>query len=161
MALHAEPADARAAGSMCARIAGLADEAARHVCDGRWDLSGQDVAVARATAEGLAAGTGGSGLPCIERLEHLREALAHLAVGTARTHGRLAWFLAQASTVLAPVLQWRAMAAEPGRAFGTRLPDLAELTDAEHAVRLLHTTITRVVLAGRALADEDGAGSTV
>ncbi|WP_406192283.1 hypothetical protein OH807_00655 [Kitasatospora sp. NBC_01560] len=143
---------------MCTRIAVLADEAARQVRDGRWDLSGQDVAVARATADGLAAGLGAGELPCIERLEHLREALAHLAVGTARTHGRLAWFLAQASTVLAPVLQWRALAvADPNQAFGTRLPDPAELTDAEDAVRRLHTTITRAVLAGTPLPADPGA----
>nr|WP_144298855.1 hypothetical protein [Streptomyces sp. TLI_235] len=62
----------------------------------------------------------------------------------ARTHGRLAWFLAQCSSELAPVLHWRALDAPDGCAFGAVLPTAGELTDAERAVRHLAAMLARI-----------------
>ncbi|MFE0459871.1 hypothetical protein ACFW1A_11530 [Kitasatospora sp. NPDC058965] len=136
---------------MRARIGLPAAEALDQLRDGYWLLSLEDESLARSTAGGLGRSVGAAGeqelLPVIERLERLREALAHLAIAIARTHGQLAWFLAQGSTVLAPVLRWRALTADPRQAFGTLVPTLAELTDAEDAVRHLQLTLTRLTTA--------------
>ncbi|MFG3226026.1 hypothetical protein ACGF07_14755 [Kitasatospora sp. NPDC048194] len=132
---------------MSAQVADLAAEAERQVREGLWDFAPQDQALARKTADGLAEAVGSAAdqerLPVIERLEDLREALAVLAIGLARTHGRLAWFLARASTVLAPVLHWRALPADRRHSFGTVVPTPHELADAEGAVRRLHTVLAR------------------
>lgn len=76
-------------------------------------------------------------MPQIDRLEHLRETLAALAISLARTHGHLAWFLSGAINALEPVLRWRALSAERGGTFGTVLASPAENTQAEEAVRRL------------------------
>ncbi|WP_345701746.1 hypothetical protein [Kitasatospora terrestris] len=83
-------------------------------------------------------------LPAIECLERLRTALAVLAVTLARVHGHLAWFLAAASTALAPVLHWRALPADDGYSFGAVLPTPEQYADAEDAVRLLQQTLARI-----------------
>ncbi|MER7760707.1 hypothetical protein [Streptomyces sp. NPDC097619] len=130
-----------------AQVAALAEEADRLVRDGTWEVSSEDGDLARRAADSLAAVIGPPGfqemLPGLQRLEHLREALAVLALATARTHGHLAWFLATTSTVLTPVLHWRALTVDRGRAFGTVLPTTSELADAEHAVRHLRTALAR------------------
>lgn len=85
------------------------------------------------------------GLPEVERLEHLREALAAVAVALAlalaHVHGRLAWFLGAAATTFTPVLHWRALPAGDGPTFGAVQPTLQEYTEAEDAVRRLQRTL--------------------
>ncbi|WBP91905.1 hypothetical protein [Kitasatospora cathayae] len=83
-------------------------------------------------------------LPEKDRLEHLREVVAVLAIALARTHGHLAWFLSGAVTVLEPVLRWRALLAEDDHAFGTVPPALEQYTEAENAVRRLQATLARI-----------------
>ncbi|MGW1173788.1 hypothetical protein ACWD4P_08690 [Kitasatospora sp. NPDC002543] len=125
----------------------LAAEAERQVHSGLWEFTPQDAALARKTADDLAGAIGPADeqerMPVIERLEHLREALAVIALGIARTHGRLAWFLGRAGVVLSPVLQWRALPAGRSQSFGAVVPSPAELTDAERAVRRLHSALLR------------------
>ncbi|MFH9349533.1 hypothetical protein [Kitasatospora sp. NPDC017646] len=139
------PTRPRPGTGMCAQVAEVAAEAERQVREGLWDLAAQDAALARKTAEGLAQALGPDAgqepLPVIDRLEHLREALAVLALGIARTHGQLAWFLARASTVLAPVLSWRSLPADRRQSFGTVVPGPEALADAEDAVRRLHSAL--------------------
>ncbi|MFJ8628436.1 hypothetical protein ACIRD3_37135 [Kitasatospora sp. NPDC093550] len=122
-------------------------EAELQLTDGTWQLTATDSALAQETAQTLAAAVGPAeeheALPRIERLAALREALAALALAVARTHGPLAWFLADASSRLAPVLHWRALDAPGGRSFGTVLPAEDELADAEAAIRLLTDALTR------------------
>ncbi|MFD8708676.1 hypothetical protein ACFV1W_39880 [Kitasatospora sp. NPDC059648] len=132
---------------MAAQVAALAAEAERQFRDGLWDLAAQDAALARKTAEALAEALGAEAAPepppVIERLEHLREALAVLALGIARTHGQLAWFLARASTILSPVLSWRSLPADRRQSFGTVVPGPEALADAEGAVRRLQAALLR------------------
>ncbi|MFG2825390.1 hypothetical protein ACGFX4_38915 [Kitasatospora sp. NPDC048365] len=142
-----DPTDPQPPGTgMSTQVSKLAAEALRQAQDGLWELSAKDTQLARETADRLAEVIGPAAvqeqLVGIERLEHLREALAVIAIGVARTHGRLAWFLARATTALTPVLGWRSLTAEDGRYFGTRVPDPAELADAENAVRCLHTVLS-------------------
>ncbi|MFJ3205773.1 STAS domain-containing protein [Streptomyces sp. NPDC086989] len=130
-----------------AQVALLTAQIERQTSAGQWALSDADTALARATATRLGAFVGAAAvqeaLPGIERLEYLREALAVLAVGTAHTHGQLAWFLGRAAAALSPVLHWRALTADREHALGTIVPTLEEFTDAENAVRRLN-----IVLAG-------------
>ncbi|MFB6808290.1 hypothetical protein [Streptomyces sp. NPDC056387] len=86
-------------------------------------------------------------LPAVERLAHLREALAVLAVALAGVHGRLAWFLGAATTALTPVLHWRALPNDHGATFGAVLPTPEQYTDAEEAIRRLHETLTHITTA--------------
>lgn len=113
---------------------------------GLWEPTESDLELARQTATALQAAIGPSGvqeaLQRIERLAGLREALAALAMTVARTHGHLAWFLAQCSSALTPVLHWRALDAADPHAFGTHLPTVDELSDAEEAVRALAAVLT-------------------
>ncbi|MHC3389353.1 hypothetical protein ACLQ2E_07795 [Streptomyces lavendulocolor] len=92
---------------------GLVREAERLIREQVWVLSLDDRTVAaQATADLLATvGTPESqqSLPAVDRLEHLREALAAVAIALAHVHGRLAWFLGASATALTPVLHWRAM----------------------------------------------------
>ncbi|MEU2390356.1 hypothetical protein [Streptomyces sp. NPDC007369] len=142
-----QPSDRQPAGTdMRAQIADLVTEAETQLRDGLWKPTPEDVALARKAATGLAEAVRPAAeqeaLPTIKRLEHLREALAVLAITLARTHGPLAWFLARASTTLSPVLAWRALpAANERQTFGATLPTPEELHDAEDAVRHLHTTL--------------------
>ncbi|MFD3729812.1 hypothetical protein [Streptomyces sp. NPDC058671] len=84
----------------------------------------------------------------VERLEHLREALAAVAIALAHVHGRLAWFLGAAATALTPVLHWRALPADHGPTFGAVLPTLEEYAEAEDAVRRLHRTLASIATTG-------------
>jgi hypothetical protein len=79
-----------------------------------------------------------------DRLEHLRETLAVLALCLARTHGRLAWFLSGAINALEPVLRWRALSADGGATFGTVLATPEEYTEAEEAVRRLQDVLAQI-----------------
>ena len=83
-------------------------------------------------------------LPQIDRLEHLRETLAVLAICLARTHGRMAWFLSGAINALEPVLGWRALPADGGGTFGTVLASPEEYTEAEDAVRRLQDVLAQI-----------------
>ncbi|GAA2744374.1 MULTISPECIES: STAS domain-containing protein [Kitasatospora] len=135
---------------MRAKAAALAAEAERQIREGQWEVTPEDAALAGETADRLAQAVGPAAaqaaLPTIERLELLRETLAHLTAGIARTHGQLAWFLAQGTASLTPVLQWRTLLADHRQSFGTRLPTPDELTDAEDTVRSLRTALTVLAL---------------
>ncbi|MFF5447071.1 hypothetical protein [Streptomyces sp. NPDC012888] len=71
----------------------LAEEAEQQIRDRVWEVSDQDRAVAAKAAADLRTAVGPPDgqelLAVIDRLRHLREALAALA----HVHGRLAWFL--------------------------------------------------------------------
>ncbi|MFE9905092.1 hypothetical protein [Streptomyces achromogenes] len=125
-------------------IESLADDALRQIRDHEWELTPAERNLVTRAAADLAAAVRApevqEALPPLERLEHLREALAVLA----KVHGHLAWFLSSASTVLVPLLQWRALPAEPGHAFGTIEPTPAQYTEAEDAARHLQAALTRL-----------------
>ncbi|WP_405015071.1 hypothetical protein [Kitasatospora sp. NBC_01539] len=129
-------------------VVGLAEEAEQQIREGVWERTSDSLAGAARAAAGLGEAVGPRDtqevLPAVERLAHLREALAVLAIELARTHGSLAWFLAGASTALSPVLHWRALPADRGRAFGTVVPTSGQFTEAEDAVRHLQDTLTRI-----------------
>ncbi|MFJ9774335.1 hypothetical protein ACIRVF_24355 [Kitasatospora sp. NPDC101157] len=128
-------------------VARVVHEAELQLGDGVWELRPADSDLVRQTAAALTDAVGPAeaheALPRIERLAALREALAAVAVTVARTHGPLAWFLADASSHLAPVLHWRALDAPDNRTFGAVLPAGDELADAEAAVRHLAAMLTR------------------
>lgn len=87
----------------------LAEEAEHLIRDQVWKLTPKDHALAGKTTAGLREAVGPpdvqEALPPIDRLEHLRETLAVLAISLARTHGRLSWFLSGAFNALEPVLR--------------------------------------------------------
>ncbi|MFJ4343295.1 hypothetical protein [Streptomyces sp. NPDC088915] len=83
-------------------------------------------------------------LPEVDRLAHLREALAAVAIALAHVHGRLAWFLGAAATALTPVLHWRALPDENGPTFGAVAPTPAQYTEAEDAVRRLQNALAGI-----------------
>ncbi|MGI5356516.1 hypothetical protein ACLQ2E_17625 [Streptomyces lavendulocolor] len=132
-------------------IAELVEEAARLIRDQVWALTTADRTVAAKAAADLLAAVGPpqsqETLPEVERLEHLREALAAVAIALAHVHGRLAWFLGAAATALTPVLHWRAMPAEEGTAFGAVPPVLQQYSDAEDGVRRLQSTLASIASA--------------
>ncbi|MYS74140.1 hypothetical protein GTY88_27525 [Streptomyces sp. SID5926] len=129
-------------------VAVLAEEAEQLVRDQVWKLTPKDRELALKTATGLREAVRlpdvHEALPPIDRLEHLRETLAVLAISLARTHGRLAWFLSGALNALEPILHWRALPADHGGTFGTVLPSPEEYTEAEDAVRRLHEALVDI-----------------
>ncbi|MER6186467.1 hypothetical protein [Streptomyces sp. NPDC001652] len=129
-------------------VAVLAEEAGRQLKDHVWEVSPRDRALALDTEAGLRDAVrppdAQEALPQIERLEHLRETLAVMAISLARTHGRLAWFLSGALNALEPVLRWRALPADHGGTFGTVLPSPEEYTEAEDAVRRLQDALAQI-----------------
>ncbi|MFD3697977.1 hypothetical protein ACFWUZ_17785 [Streptomyces sp. NPDC058646] len=129
-------------------VAVLAEEAEQQIQEGVWELAPSDRALARKAEAGLRDAVGPpdvqESLPQIDRLEHLRETLAVLAVSLARTHGRLAWFLSGAINALEPVLRWRALPAGHGGTFGTVSPTPDEYTEAEEAVRRLQDALAQI-----------------
>ncbi|MFJ1709337.1 hypothetical protein [Kitasatospora sp. NPDC088346] len=133
---------------MQAEVARLVEEAQQQLGEGVWDLTQGDRALALKTAAGLGeavgAQSGRESTAAIDRLEHLREALAVLAIALAGTHGRLAWFLAGGSAALAPVLHWRALPVGDGPSFNTVLPTPQQFTEAEDAVRRLGALLARL-----------------
>lgn len=119
--------------------------------DGRaWVLEPGQQGLALETADGLDAAVGAvleqEVLPDIERLAHLREAVAVLAIALARIHGPLAWFIGAGVEALSPILSWRALPADEPPSFGTTHPAPALLTDAENAVRLLAAALRRITV---------------
>ncbi|MFD8085040.1 hypothetical protein ACFV4F_25465 [Kitasatospora sp. NPDC059722] len=160
MTAHAAPPDRppRSGAELCAQVAELAEEAERQSRDGVSESAPMESALVESAlvesalagkiADDLAEAVGPAAeqerLLVVDRLERLREALAALALGIARSHGRLAWFLARAGIVLAPVLQWRAPGTDQVQASGgIVLPTPDEISDAEDAVRRLHSALTR------------------
>ncbi|MFC9795537.1 STAS domain-containing protein [Streptomyces sp. NPDC127584] len=133
---------------MGAQAAALSAQAERQTSTAQWDLSAAGTALAHATAiqlgETIRPADVQQELPGIERLERLREALAILTIGTAHTHGQLAWFLSSATVTLTPVLRWRALTADERQSFGTVVPTSEEFTDAENAVRHLRTALSHI-----------------
>jgi hypothetical protein len=129
-------------------VAVLAEEAEQQIRDHVWKVAPDDRALALDTEAGLRDAVGPpdvqEAMPQIERLEHLRETLAVLAISLAHTHGRLAWFLSGALNALEPVLRWRAMSADGGGTFGTVLPSPEEYTEAEDAVRRLQEVLAQI-----------------
>ncbi|WP_256106682.1 hypothetical protein [Streptomyces sp. ODS05-4] len=129
-------------------VAMLAEEAEQQIRDQVWEMEPSDRALAREAEAGLRAAVGPpdvqQALPQINRLEHLRETLAVLAISLARTHGHLAWFLSGAINALEPVLRWRALPADRGGTFGTVLAIPEDYTEAEEAIRQLQDALARI-----------------
>ncbi|MFD3333863.1 hypothetical protein ACFWV1_14635 [Streptomyces sp. NPDC058700] len=129
----------------------LVKEADRQIRDHKWVLTPDDRAVAAKAADELHAAVGApksqQDLPEVARLEHLREALAAVAIALAHVHGHLAWFLGAAATALTPVLHWRALPADHGPTFGAVPPTLQQYAEAEDAIRRLQTTLASIATA--------------
>ncbi|MEW2511127.1 hypothetical protein [Streptomyces sp. NPDC046870] len=129
-------------------VAVLAEEAEQQIHDQVWQLTPSERALAHETEAGLRKVVGPpdvqEALRQIDRLEHLRETLAVLAISLARTHGRMAWFLSGAINALEPVLRWRALPADRGGTFGTVLASPEEYTEAEEAVRRIQDSLARI-----------------
>ncbi|MFE1413445.1 hypothetical protein ACFW6F_21990 [Streptomyces sp. NPDC058746] len=129
-------------------IEALAAQAEAQIRDQSWTLTPADRSIAANASASLRTAIGTphtqEAMPAVERLAHLREALAVLAVALAGVHGRLAWFLGAATTALTPVLHWRALPDDHGPTFGAVLPALEQYTDAEEAIRRLSDTLTRI-----------------
>ncbi|MEU6945683.1 hypothetical protein ABZ957_10655 [Streptomyces sp. NPDC046316] len=126
----------------------LVEEAERLIREQAWVLTPADRAVAAKAAADLRHVVGTpqfqQALPEVVRLEHLREALAAVAIALAHVHGRLAWFLGAAAAALMPVLHWRAMPAEGGSTFGAVPPAPQQYTEAEDAIRRLQSTLVGI-----------------
>ncbi|MFF5639622.1 hypothetical protein [Streptomyces sp. NPDC012825] len=126
----------------------LVGEAERLIRDRVWVLTPADRAVAAKAAADLDAAVptpqAQQALPEVDRLAHLREALAAVAIALAHVHGRLAWFLGAAATALTPVLHWRALPDENGPTFGAVAPTPAQYTEAEDAVRQLQNALADI-----------------
>ncbi len=132
-------------------IEDLAEEAERQLHEQMWVPAPSDRAIAAKAATELATAVGTPeaqrALSEIDRLAHLREALAALAIALAHVHGRLAWFLGAAATALTPVLHWRALAPEDGPTFGAVQPTLQQYAEAEDAIRRLRRTLAGIATA--------------
>lgn len=133
-------------------VAVLAEEAEQQIHDQVWVLKPHDHALALEAQTGLRKAVGvpkvQEALPQIDRLEHLRESLAVLALCLARTHGRLAWFFSGAIEALEPVLRWRALSADRGGTFGTVPASPEEYVEAEGAVRRLQDVLALITKSG-------------
>ncbi|GHE39376.1 hypothetical protein GCM10018785_06230 [Streptomyces longispororuber] len=132
----------------------MTEEAERLIRDQVWVLtSAERYAAAKAAAE-LRAAVGAEqsqqSLSQVDRLAHLRGALAAVAIALAHVHGRLAWFFGAAATALTPVLHWRAVPAEDGPTFGAVPPTPEQYTEAEEAVRRLESTLVGMARIGTA-----------
>ncbi|MFD6350176.1 hypothetical protein ACFWF9_36485 [Streptomyces roseolus] len=129
----------------------LTDEAERQLRHRTWVPTPADRTVAKKAATELYAAVGTPrsqrALSDVDRLAHLREALAALAIALAHVHGRLAWFLGAAVTALTPILHWRALPPGDGFTFGAVQPTLQEYGEAEDAVRLLRATLAGIATA--------------
>ncbi|MFI8962657.1 hypothetical protein ACIGO8_11105 [Streptomyces sp. NPDC053493] len=129
-------------------IEDLALEAERLLRDRTWVPEADDRTVAAKAAADLGAAVGTpqaqQTLSTVDRLAHLREALADVAIALAHVHGRLAWFLGAAATALTPILHWRALTAEDGPTFGAVRPTVQEYTEAEEAIRRLQRTLADI-----------------
>ncbi|WP_228988904.1 hypothetical protein [Streptomyces sp. DH8] len=129
-------------------VALLVEEAEQLIQDQVWKLEPGDRALALEAATGLRdairPADAQEALPQVDRLAHLRETLAVLAIALARTHGRMAWFLSGALHALEPVLRWRALSADGGGTFGTVLPTPEEYVEAEDAVRRLQDALAKI-----------------
>jgi hypothetical protein len=126
-------------------VEGLVAEAEGLIRDRVWVLTpGHRAVVAKAAAD-LHAAVGApqvqEALPVLERLEHLREALAAVAIALAHVHGHTAWFLGAAATVLTPVLHWRALPAGDSHNFGAVAPTAQQYVEAEDTVRRLQSAL--------------------
>ncbi|MFE9466853.1 hypothetical protein ACFYNW_24890 [Streptomyces virginiae] len=132
-------------------IEDLVVEAEGLIRDQVWVLTPRHRTVLAKAAADLRAAVGApqvqEALPVIDRLEHLREALAAVAIALAHCHGHTAWFLGAAATALTPVLHWRALPAEDSHTFGAVAPTPQEYAEAEDAVRRLQSTLACIASA--------------
>ncbi|MFJ5135889.1 hypothetical protein [Streptomyces sp. NPDC088707] len=132
-------------------VENLVEEADQQIRDQVWVPTSGDRAVAAKAAADLQAAIGAphcqEALPAVDRLAHLREALAALAIALAHVHGRLAWFLGAAVTVFTPVLHWRALPSEDGPTFGAITPEPQQYTEAEDAIRRLQGALASITAA--------------
>ncbi|MFI0743321.1 hypothetical protein ACH4PU_35390 [Streptomyces sp. NPDC021100] len=137
--------------AMMTQVDDLVGEAERLVRDQVWILSPRHRAVIVKAALDLHAAVGApqiqKALPLRSRLEHLREALAAVAIALAHVHGHTAWFLGAAATALTPVLHWRALPADDGHAFGAVAPTPQQYAEAEEAVRRLQSALAHIASA--------------
>lgn len=133
---------------MHSSIAALAGEAQQQLHEQLWELAPNQRALALEAEDGLRKAIGPpevqEALPLKDRLEHLREALAVLALCLARTHGPLAWFFSGAITALESVLHWRAVSPGSGPTFGTVQASPEEYAEAEDSVRLLQKVLAQI-----------------
>ncbi|MGW0122136.1 hypothetical protein [Streptomyces sp. NPDC003327] len=129
-------------------IEDLVEEAERQIREQTWVPDAADRTVAAKAAADLRAAVNTpeaqQALSAVDRLAHLREALADLAIALAHVHGRLAWFLGAAATALTPILHWRALPAENGLTFGAVRPTSQQYTEAEEAIRRLQNTLADI-----------------
>ncbi|MFF3488699.1 hypothetical protein ACFYXC_36325 [Streptomyces sp. NPDC002701] len=101
---------------------------------GVWNVTDTDTAMAAELLTSLPWPTE-SAHSAGDRLDHLREVLAALAVATATSRTPMGWFLGQCAAALAPVLQWQ----PDGTAdHATITPTPGEITDAETAFAHIH-----------------------
>ncbi|MFI1809197.1 hypothetical protein ACH414_02510 [Streptomyces sp. NPDC020422] len=133
---------------MRAVIEDLVEEAERQIREQTWAPEPADRIVAAKAAADLGAAVGPpeaqQALSAVDRLAHLREALADLAIALAQIHGRLAWFIGAATTALTPILHWRALPTEDGPTFGTVRPTRDQYAEAEDAIRRLQSTLADI-----------------
>ncbi|MFE5513060.1 hypothetical protein ACFQ9J_21245 [Streptomyces sp. NPDC056529] len=126
----------------------LVGEAEQLIRDRVWILTPADRSIAAKAAADLDAAVltpqAQQALSEVDRLAHLREALAAVAIALAHVHGRLAWFLGAAATALTPVLHWRALPDENGPTFGAVAPTPAQYTEAEDAVHRLQNALADI-----------------
>ncbi|MFF6771957.1 hypothetical protein ACFY8W_00100 [Streptomyces sp. NPDC012637] len=136
---------------MRAAVEDLVEEAERRIRNRLWIPTKDDRVVAAKAAKDLDAALGTAQSEEerseVDRLAHLREALAALAIALAHVHGPLAWFLGAAVTALAPVLHWRALPPEGGPTFGTVTPSPEQYREAEDAIRRLRSTLASIAAA--------------
>lgn len=129
-------------------VEGLVEEAERQLREEVWVPDTADRTVATKAAADLHAAVSAphiqEALPVVERLAHLRESLAVLAIALAHVHGRLAWFLGAAATALTPILHWRALPSEGGVTFGAVQPTLQQYREAEDAIRRLESALADI-----------------
>ncbi|MFV0126139.1 hypothetical protein ACLGI4_00100 [Streptomyces sp. HMX112] len=106
---------------------------------GVWNVTDTDRATAAELLTSLPWPTGptaqAADAPPGDRLDHLREALAALAVATATSRTPMGWFMGQCAAAPAPVLRWH----PDGTAdHATITPTPGEITEAETAFAHIH-----------------------
>lgn len=102
---------------------------------GVWNVTDADTATAAELLTSLPWPTGSPAASLGDRLDHLRETLAALAVATATSRTPMGWFLGRCATALAPVLRWQP---DGTAAHATITPAPDEITEAESSFARIH-----------------------